>query len=509
MKYFLKIFISCISIFLIVSCASMQVHGVNAVQRAISATDLLLKSKISDSYIKVYSIELAQAEKEITDMISAAHSNEMGYVAIADTIPTWIELYDKIGKLEDLYPNGLYGKNEFVMFKTIDYTSLAKDAPRRATEALYAKAQNINTSANTIEERLTALDYLAEAKKYSNSLNKKIHALGADICYTSANALSVSNNAKTLLWAIDLYAQSNDWIPNYKNAQQKIPELKKKAVSLYLASGDDQITENNYSAFRNAKKLYEKAEDIIPNIATSQLVAVNKLLTIKLLILFSGPNLNYPNSKDIISELQRTVQYNSNGPEIVEINFMHIAGTQDFLFANTSGADLILISATDFGTVSENIESPIINKRKVYKAIDGIMYEGAIVENIQTVTVYFKNNVVLYDKRGDWNTFTNTFTNQNYGDDRYNDFNQFGKYTFNREDQKTTKRFISRTYEGDTEANPGFDTGTTYIIGEYAVFFPDFHQAADAQIPITENFGRLNTLGTKLCALIETLQYKN
>lgn len=509
MKYFPKIFISFVLIVLFASCASLFVKGDNPVERAISVANLLLEGKISDSYIKVYAQELALAEQEIEGMITRARTNEIGYTAIADNVSSWIALYSRVQLLHDLYPEGLQGKKEFLSFEVIDYTDLEKVAYLRAAEALYAKAQNIDAfSGNNTEQRLTALDYLRDAKKYSDHLNAKINALGAEICYSVAEKLSTSNTPENLLWAMDLYAQSYDWIPNYKNAMQKMPTLKKRVAALYIEAGDEKMEGNDYRAFRNAKNLYAQAEKSIPNIATLQLTKVNKLLTINLLVLFGGWESDYPNRRDVVDELQQKVGYNSAGPENLEVHFTHMTGAHDLLFANTSGADLVLIPVADFGMIVENLSPIQINKKNVYESVDGIMYEGTIIESVQKVTIFFKNNVVLYDRRGDWNTFNDAYYYGYYDDDDYDIFNDKGKYTFEVEGQKTTKTFISRTYEGEAEAKPEFNPGIQYVSGQYAVFFPNFQQAPDAHIPITESFGTLNSLGNEICELLENLEYK-
>ena len=81
----------------------MQVRGNNPVERALSAANLLLDGKVSDSYIKVYKAEMSKAEIFITDMLSRAEADPLVYADIADGVGEWLMLYSRVELLKKRY----------------------------------------------------------------------------------------------------------------------------------------------------------------------------------------------------------------------------------------------------------------------------------------------------------------------------------------------------------------------------------------------------------------------
>ena len=475
------------------SCASMLVRGNNPVERAISAANLLLDGKVSDSYIKVYKTEMSKAEIFIDDMLRRAETDPLVYADIADGVEDWIMLYSRVELLKKRYGPELYGKKESVHFKTANYDYLQNEAPKKAADALYAKAVIIVRSSSGIhsafsDSALNALPYLRRAKKYSSHLDTEINNLGAELCYATAENFAASDNPALLVKASEYYAEASSWLTDYKDSRQKSAAVKKRAVSLYLADGRAKAKLQNYTAFREAKKAFLKAEKIISGSAAFELADINKKLTIKVAVVFTGFNSRYPDEQRVRRALEDAVASSTMGPDNLEIYFIRETGMLGLLFVDFDDADLVLIGADDFGKIKE-IYGPVETlKTVVSKTENDVVYTGTITEQRQKVTVFFQNNTVLYDMRSSRKKILAVFEEEAY---------------------KTSKVFSSRIYQGDAQAQPaGFNPGALYVPGAYNRFFPNFTSQNDDWVPISQSFGTLNETGKKLCWIISNLQYR-
>ncbi|WP_428770546.1 hypothetical protein V1L52_01575 [Treponema sp. HNW] len=490
LKYILCILIS-IPVFF--SCASMQVRGSNPVERALSAASLLLDGKTSDAYIKVYKTEMSKAEIFIADMLRRAEADPLVYADIADGIGEWLMLYGRVELLKKRYGPELIGKKEGVRFDTVNYDYLQNEAPKKATEALYAKALSVirssrGTHSTFSDSALNALPYLRRAKKYSSHLDADINNLGAELCYAAAEKFAASDNPALLVKASEYYTEADSWIRDYKDSRQKSAAVKERAASVYLADGRAKARLQNYTAFREAKKAFIQAEKIIPRSASPELTDINKKLTIKVAVVFAGLNSRYPDEQRVRRALENAVASSAMGPDNLEIRFIRETGRLSLLFTDFADVDLVLIGADDFGKIKE-IYGPVETlKTAVSASINGTVYTGTVTEQRQKVTLFFQNNTVLYDMR-----FNRKRTLE----------------VFEEEAHKTSKVFSSRIYQGDAQAKPaGFDPGSLYVPGAYNRFFPNFTAQNDDWVPISQSFGTLNETGKKLCWIISNLQYK-
>ncbi|MGI5172964.1 hypothetical protein H0R92_05100 [Treponema sp. OMZ 840] len=478
-------FISALCFF---SCASMQVQGKSPVERALSAASLLLDGKISDSYIRVYKNEMGKAEVFIADMLRRAEADPLVYADIADNVGDWIMLYTRVELLQKRYGTELRGKKEGVRFDTINYDYLRAEAPKKATDALYAKALAASRYSSAVAAASQALPSLRRAKKYSNHLDAQINNLGAELCYAAAESLVVSEKPDSLLKASEYYAQAGSWIAAYKDSREKSVAAKEKAVLLYLADGRAKVRLQNYAAFRLAKKDFIQAEKIIPGSAAHELADLRKKLTLKVAVVFGGLNSRYPDEQRVRRALEDAVASSAMGPDNLDVRFVRETGRLSLLFADFDDADLVLIGADDLGKVKE-VYGPVETlKTAVSATVNGIVYTGTVTEQRQKVTVFFRNNTILYDMRS---SRKKTLT------------------VFEEEAHKTSKVFISRIYQGDAQAKPAdFDAGGLYVPGAYNRFFPNFISKNDDWVPLTQSAGRLNDTGKKLCWIISNLQYE-
>lgn len=478
---------------LFLSCASMQVRGNNPVERALSAANLLLDGKVSDSYIKVYKTEMSKAEIFITDMLSRAEADPLVYADIADGVEDWIMLYGRVDLLKKRYGPELIGKKEGVRFKTENYDYLQNEAPKKAADALYAKAvaiarSSVGTYTAISDSALNALPYLQRAKKYSSHLDAEINNLGAELCYAAAENFAASDNPALLVKASEYYAEASSWLSDYKDSRQKSAAVKEKAASIYLADGKAKAGLQNYTAFREAKKAFIQAEKIISGSAAFELADINKKLTIKVAVVFTGFNSRYPDEQRVRRALEDAVASSTMGPDNLEIRFIRETGRLGLFFADFDDIDLVLIGADDFGKIKE-IYGPVETvKTAVSASINGTVYTGTVTEQRQKVTVFFQNNTVLYDMRSPRKKTLEVFEEESH---------------------KTSKVFSLRIYQGDAQAKPaGFDPGALYVPGAYNRFFPNFTSQNDDWVPISQSFGTLNETGKKLCWIISNLQYK-
>ena len=471
-----------------VGCASMQVSGKDPVDRAISAAALLIDSKTSDSYIKVYKNEMGKAELLIADMLKRAEVDQLVYADVADSVSDWLVLYSRVALLQKRYPNGLAGKREYVRFEPVDYTQLQKDAEERAADALYTKAFGIYKAARSPALALDALPFLTRAKKYGSQPNEKVNALGAMLCYDAAESFAQSENPDMLLKASEYYAQANSWQSGYKGSVEKNVFVRQKAAALYMEEGDTKVRLANYTAFRQAKKAYAQAEKIVPGSVTKELADVSAKLTLKLVIVYGGMNSSYPGEIRVREALQTAIASSTMGPDNVDVRFIRDSGILTLLLSDFDDADIVLLPANDFGKIKEEYGPVRTLKISVSKTVDGVTYTGTIVEQSQEVTVYFRNNSILYDiRKGRRNIIE----------------------VFQEEAHKTSKTFTARIYQGDERAKPAwFHVGALYVPGRYDLFFPNFRQKNDDYVPVTENLGTLNETGKKLCRLISNIQYQ-
>gem|GEM_PF-383781 len=490
LKYILYVLIS---IPLFFSCASMQVRGNNPVERALSAANLLLDGKVSDSYIKVYKTEMSKAEIFIADILSRAEAEPLVYADIADGVGEWLMLYSRVELLKKRYGPELIGKKEGVRFDTVNYDYLQNEAPKKAAEALYEKAIAIirssgGTHSAFSDSALNALPYLRRAKKYSSHSNAEINNLGAELCYAAAENFAASDNPALLVKASEYYAEASSWLTDYKDSRQKSAAVKEKAAAVYLADGRAKAGLQNYTAFREAKKAFIQAEKIIPRCAAPELADINKKLTIKVAVVFTGLNSRYPDEQRVRRALEDAVASSAMGPDNLEICFIRETGRLGLFFADFDDIDLVLIGADDFGKIKELYGPVETLKTVVSKTENNIVYTGTITEQRQKVTVFFQNNTVLYDMRSPRKKTLEVFEEESH---------------------KTSKVFSLRIYQGDAQAQPaGFDPGALYVPGAYNRFFPNFTSQNDDWVPISQSFGTLNETGKKLCWIIANLQYE-
>ncbi|UTC67281.1 MULTISPECIES: hypothetical protein [unclassified Treponema] len=468
-------------------CASMYIHGSTPVQRAISAADLLIAGNISDDYIRVYKKESAQAEQSIMDMISKAERYEIYYADVADNISDWMLLYVRVTTLQRMYPEGLWGKREFAVFEARDYSNLKDKAYTKATEALYDEALHIaRTSGNDSKSISKALANLKRAKKYSRHLDNEINSLGADIAYNAAESLSYTNRPDNLLQASEYYMLAHSWIPGYKEALEKSRFAKEKAAYLYIEEGRQNLRLKDYTAFRHAKKAFQKAEKIIPGIASREIAEVNRRLTVRLVIVMPENTYNQNEEDRVRRAISSELASAKSGPEIVEINFTRGGMSSIFNLIDIRDADLVLTPSDNYGKVKESYGPVNTSNKNVSKVINGIVYTGMITEQSQVVTVYAQNDFVLYDIRT-W---------------RKNELRYFSNTA-----NKLSKTFTMRYYSGAPEAKPAdFDPGFLYEAGQYRRFFPELMQSGNSMHLLT-NYWSLNQAGKELCNAIQNLEY--
>ncbi|UTY30248.1 hypothetical protein [Treponema putidum] len=470
---------------LLTGCASMYIHGSTPVQRAVSAADLLIEGNVSDDYIRVYKTEASQAERSIMDMISKAERNNVYYADIADNISDWMLLYSRVSTLQRMYPEGLQGKREFAVFEAKDYSNLKDTAYTKATEALYDEALHlVNMPGNNPKNISKALENLKRAKKYSRHLDNEINSLGAETAYNAAEALAYTNKPDNLLQASEYYMLANSWIPGYRGSLEKSRLTKEKAAYLYIEEGSYNLRLKDYTAFRHAKSSFQKAEKIIPGIASKELAEVNRLLSIKLVI--AGLNNTYTEEDRIRRSIANELSSANSGPQIVEINFIRGGMNSIFNLIDIRDADLALIPADNYGKVKE-IYGPVNTiKKNVSKTINGVVYNGIITEQSQLVTVYAQNDFVLYDIRTWRKTELRYFSNET---------NNF------------FRNFTVRYYSGAPEAKPAdFDPGFLYEAGQYKKFFPELLDESNS-MNLISNYGSLSSNGKELCNIIKNLQY--
>ena len=481
-----SLFLILVSLFaLLTGCASMYIHGSTPVQRAASAADLLIGGNVSDDYIRVYNTEVSKAERSIMDMISKAERNDIYYADIADNISDWMLLYSRISTLQRMYPEGLRGKREFAVFETRDYSNLKDTAYTRATEALYNEALRIvQISGNDPKNISKALANLKRAKKYSRHLDNEIDSLGAETAYNAAEALAYTNKPDNLLQASEYYMLANSWISGYRGSLEKSRLAKEKAAYFYIEEGTYNLKLKDYTAFRHAKASFKKAEKIIPGIASREIAEVNRKLTVRLAIV--KPDNNYTDEDRIRRAITSELVSSNSGPEIIEITFIRGGINSIFNLIDIRDADLALIPSDNYGKVKE-IYGPVypVNKN-VSKTINGVVYNGIIMEQSQLVTVYAQNDFVLYDIR----TWRKTEL-------RY----------FSTETNKLSKNFTARYYSGAPEAKPAdFDPGFLYESGQYKRFFPELMNEKNS-MNLINNYGSLSSYGKELCNVIRNLQY--
>lgn len=479
-------FVIFLSLFtLLTGCASMYIRGATPVQRAVSAADLLIAGNVSDDYIRVYKAEVAQAERSIMDMISKAERNDIYYADIADNISDWMLLHDRITTLEKMYPEGLRGKKDIVIFEARDYSSLKDKAYTRATEALYNEALRITQVSNNDPKNISkALENLKRAKKYSSHLDNEINALGAETAYNAAESFTYTNKPDNLLKASEYYMLANSWIPGYRDASAKGRLTKERAAYLYIEDGYYNLRLKDYTAFRNAKTAFQKAEKIIPGIALKEITEINHLLTVRLAIVKQNNNYNDENMirKAINSEFVSA----KSGPEAIEINFIRGDVNSFFNLIDIRDADLVLMPSDDYGKVNEIYGTVNTENKNIAKTINGVVYTGKIMEQSQLVTVYAQNDFILYDIR----TWRKTVL-------RY----------FSNETNKLSKNFTMRYYSGDPEAKPiDFNPGFLYESGQYKKFFPELMNEHHS-MNLINNYGALSSFGKELCNVIKNMQY--
>lgn len=470
---------------LMTGCASMYIHGSTPVQRAVSAAELLIDGNVSDDYIRVYKTEVSQAERSIMDTISKAERNDIYYADIADNISDWLLLYNRVYTLQRMYPEGLRGKKEFVVFEARDYSSLKDTAYTRATEALYNDALRIvQMSGNNSKNISKALAHLKRAKKYSRHLDNEINSLGADIAYNAAETLAYTNKPDNLLQASEYYMLAHSWVPGYRGALEKGRLAKEKAAYLYIEEGTYNLKLKDYTAFRHAKVSFQKAEKIIPGIASREIAEVNRLLTVRLVIV--RPDNSYNDEDRIRRAITSELASAKSGPETIEINFIRGGMSSIFNLIDIRDADLVFMPSDKYGNVKETYGPVKTVNKNISKTINGILYTGTITEQSQLVTVYAQNDFVLYDIR----TWRKTEL-------RY----------FNNETNKLSKNFTVRYYSGAPEAKPAdFNPGFLYEAGQYKKFFPELMDEGNS-MNLINNYGSLSSNGKELCNVIKSLQY--
>ena len=481
-----SLFLILVSLFaLLTGCASMYVRGSTPVQRAVSAADLLIAGNVSDAYIKVYKTESAKAERSIMDMISKAERDDIYYADIADNISDWMLLYSRVTTLQRMYPEGLRGKKEIAVFEARDYSELKDISYTKATEALYNEALRIvQMPGNDPKNISKALANLKRAKKYSRHMDDEINLLGADTAYNAAEALAYTNKPDNLLQASEYYMLANSWIAGHKGALEKSRLAKEKAAYLYIEEGSYNLRLNNYTAFRHAKAYFQKAEKIIPGIASKELAEVDQRLILRLTIVLPGDN--YNDVDRIRRAINSEFASSNSGPEIIKVNFIKGGTNSIFNFIDIRDADLVLMPYENYGKVKETYGPVNTVNKDVSNTINGIVYTGTVTEQSQLVTVYAQNDFVLYDIR----TWRKTEL-------RY----------FSNETKKISKNFIVRYYGGAPEAKPAdFDPGFLYEAGQYKKLFPEL-MTENNSINLINSNGRLSSSGKELCDVIKNLQY--
>lgn len=467
------------------SCVSMYIHGSTPVQRAASAADLLIDGNISDAYIRAYKAELGKAERSIDAMINKAEKNDIYYADIADNISDWILMYNRITTLQRMYPSGLVGKKQFVIFEVKDYGGLKDKAYVKATDALYNEALRMAKNPDNISRNLnSALNYLKRAKKYSRHLDNEINSLGAEMSYNAAESLAYTNRPDKLLQASEYYMLADSWISNYRESVQKAKITREKAAYLYIQEGNYNLRSQDYASFRRARIVYQKAEKIIPGLAVREIAEVNRRLTISLTIVV--PTKNYSEEDRIRRELNQALTSSKSGPEAVDINFIRAWLTPVFNFVDAGNSDLLFIPADNYGKVNETYGPVKISTINISKFINGIEYTGIITEQAQAVTVNVEKDFVLYDMRT-WRKKELSY--------------------FNNSTNKISKNFIARYYTGAPEAKPdNFDAGFLYQPGQYKKFFPELMQY-DHSINLVTNYGSLTPMGKDLLSVIQNIEY--
>lgn len=471
--------------FLFFACASMYVRGRDPVQRAVSAAELLINGNTSSAYMKVYRKEVWRAETYIHAMLDRAERDNIYYADIADNISDWIALSNRISTLQKIYPDGLSTKNDILIFEFTDYTPLREKAHYNATEALYNKAVLIFNAQYNQKNLKEALNCLKRTKSYSSHLQNEVNNLGAKIAYSIAEELSISNNPENLVEASSYYVIVNSWVQGYNNCLQKAQTVKEKAVSIYIEKGDYNLGLKNYTSFRYAKAEYLNAAKIINGIASERINRIEKLLTVNLLIVFPENNYYYSlydEENKIRKAINSKLSTLNKGPDTVNVKLI-----KGDWFIDTRNADLLFLNNNrDGNIVEEKFGQVNSTKKDVSKLIDGIRYDGLVVENSQEVSVIKKNSFTFYDLRH-WNRREIS--------------------TFKNDVAKSSRIFTERHYIGHPYAKPDkFDSGFFYKKGEYKMYFPELDKTTSSDGILT-NYGGLNKTGEALVDAIANLQY--
>lgn len=479
-----------ISIFLILSfitsCASIK--GSDPITRANSAADYLLKGKDSGKYVEWYNTEYAQASTYIESQIKRTLQDPMVYVEIADEVSEWIAFYNKVKTLQKMYPAGIVTKSASVQFVYIDYTNLQLIASEKACDAYFAQAKDIIASGKNPTDKIGAVSLLEKAKTYSSKLDKEINPLGADIAYEAAEVLATSEAINQMNEAKDLFAAANRFIPSYLDSNDQIRVLNKRISDWYIADGNALLTQQNWNAFRQAKKQYILANETLPGSATKELANVNDLLTVSLAIVHKESKGTYKDSKNVTNAINNLIAKNTSGPDAVAVSYIHISSQFALLATDFSDYDLILLPGDNYGAIREIFGPVETRTENVSTTVNGTIFQGIITKQTQEVTVYYQNNYTLFDNRSRIRIPLSTFEWKN---------------------NKTSKVFTQQIYEGDQQAKPAnFTKGELYRSGSATTSFSGFSEGSYPYAIITQSGGTLNSYGKEICNIITNLSYK-
>lgn len=527
------------------SCASAKITGSNPVQRAASAARLLNQGNISDSYIKQFNKEMDQALSDINSKLYRIETDPEAYESVADSIQDWIILYDEIYILQKTYPSGLLGKKQAAYFDFRDFRPLKEEANKRSAELHYKKALSIISSSDSPSSLITALDHLKKAKTYSSHIDSEINSLGASASYAAALKLSESNKAADLKLAYSLFIDTALWIPGYKDAADQAKAIRKKTALAIITDGDKEAQKNTYPGIRQGYKLYKEAAEYDETAAAPKIKKGEELLTIRVGVLYSGGQKNYPDAAVLKKLIADKVLANQDGPMFAETTFLH-SPASDSLFqllmnsmsaiTGTQGSnqniykdfDILLVPSENFNKVVENIGTPNRTQEKItkyfcqmrtiqagkqdyieIKEVSQNEYENQLQDLItdtrQVLLTYWEETGLI---------ITDTQIVELQIDNSYDIFDLRDKTSFplgklERNSQKTVHTFIKTTFSGSELMRPkGLRNDDFYVSGRYKQYNLKINELDNPYQIIGLSSNTLNANGLQLCQQIGKLTYK-
>jgi hypothetical protein len=541
---------SVFSIFLLIlislsSCASSKIRGANPVQRAHSAAQLLLQGSTADAYIKQFNIEMDKAKADINEKTARVNLNPESYEVVADSIDDWLQLYELIAILESRYPNGLYGKKQSAFFSYVDYKPLKETANQYTAEKYFKQARAIAERPHSLNETISAVEYLHKSLNYSNHLLEETQTLGASLSYEAALKFYETKTSDSLKNAHAYFLEAESWIAHYADARERANNMLPEIATILISEADSLLGIEDYSRLRKAYLIYEEAFAYYPSLAEEKLKKTKEKLTITVALIFSGANPRFIHDDEIRDALENNFANTTEGPKFVHIDFIYTPyattnhasflssiisslGSQSTnLKKNYSSYDLVLIPGPKFNTAIESIENP--------------------VKEIENIATYYRQTTISED--GDKQIFVsevskNEYTNpkSNYTDgnksyqfiywkeegtitryvqkvslfmdysyELYDIRNNFVDYmlSFDRNGDKLDLEFVQESYVGPANLQPEkLRNDAFYMPGQNIWYAYKIPTLINPYQIIDTSYNQINENGRKLFRQIRLLSYK-